>query len=359
MGFILTCSIIKVFTGFILTGATTLAVSVVLARVETHIQQPERRSRCIKWLAYRLAPTNVDDALRFWEKVLRHLVLGLSDQQLLTGLLLLTIALTKYWPQGQQELKRMQNIPHAGNQTTLEGLILDDDGPLQDLFYAADPAFFASITHAATIFALQDHFRKYAWVTTPRMFLTAIAFLLWAFIALYEAQLDFKAHPDRNTVVEGALEVVEFVGLLWVYWSLALSLYISDQALQTRSAISSLRRQGSYAQVRSWIEGRDSWLKQALWRIHEAYFRGHSQVLDRVVWLVAELLFPYQIRFPLLVFLFTLGLGVMVWDIEISELESAWGFGQFLPALLVVLPFYQLVQTYVGEFGCFVLLSWW
>jgi hypothetical protein len=218
-----------------------------------------------------LAPSK-DKPLEFWKDVLERLVLSFSDQQLLTGLLLLPIALVKYWGPG-------------------------DWG---DLFYAADLAFFSSITHAVTLFALQTYFRQYFWMTLIRLILTGTTFILWAFVALYEAHLNLIPWPAGaplssyvQSIVVGVFEILEVVGLLWVYWSIGLSLYRSKPARSTR------------------CEG---------------------------------------IITPLLIFLFILGLAVLAWDMQASGLQSSWGFGQLLPTFLVLLPFYQLAETYVGEF---------
>ncbi|KAF8847941.1 hypothetical protein BDZ45DRAFT_733250 [Acephala macrosclerotiorum] len=264
-----------VFVGFILTGAITLLVSLVLSRLEVHILSSDTpKSRCIIRLARRLAPGNIHTPLEFWKKVLEKLVLGLSDQQLLTGLLLLPIALVKYWGRG-------------------------DWG---DLYYAADLAFFSSITHAATLLALQTYFRRYFWMTLIRLILTGITFILWAFVALYQAYQDLKPSYlmplslDAIPIVVGVFEVLEVAGLLWVYWNIVLPLYISEPALLARSAT-----------------------------------------------------LPWKIRYPLLIFLFILGLALLAWDMQASGLQSSWGFGQLLPTFLVLLPFYQLAETYVEE----------
>jgi hypothetical protein len=210
--------------------------------------------------------------LEFWKKVLEKLVLSLSDQQLLTGLLLLPIALAKYWGRG-------------------------DWG---DLFYAADLAFFSSITHAATLLALQAYFSQYFWMTLIRLILTGTTFILWAFVALYEAHQDLIPRPAGaplssyvQSIVTGGFGVLEVVGLLWVYWRIGLLFYGSKPARSTC------------------CEG---------------------------------------IIMPLLIFLFILGLALLAWDMQASGLQSSWGFGQLLPTFLVLLPFYQLAETYVGEF---------
>jgi hypothetical protein len=219
-----------------------------------------------------LAPRYIDKPLEFWKDILEGLVLSLSDQQLLTGLLLLPIALAKYW----------------------------GGGDWGDLFYAADLAFFSSITHAATLLALQTYFRRYFWMTLIRLILTGTTFILWAFVALYEARQDFIPQPAGVTlssyvqsIVTGGFEVLEVAGLLWVYWSIGLSLYVSKPAR-------SIHCEGSIM--------------------------------------------------PLLIFLFILGLALLAWDMQASGLQSSWGFGQLLPTFLVLLPFYQLAETYVGEF---------
>jgi len=204
--------------------------------------------------------------------VLEKLVLSLSDQQLLTGLLLLPIALAKYW----------------------------GDSDLGNVYVAADLAFFSSITHAATLLALQSYFSKYFWMTLIRLILTGTTFILWAFVVLYEAHYELvprlAAEPFSTyaqVVVTGVFQILELVGLLWMYGRIGLSLYGSKPAQS---------------------------------------IRGEGIVL------------------PLLIFLFILGLAVLAWDMQESGLQSSWGFGQLLPTFLVLLPFYQLAETYVGEF---------
>jgi hypothetical protein len=65
---------------------------------------------------------------------------------------------------------------------------------------------------------------------------------------------------------------------------------------------------------------------------------------------VAEIVYPWVLLLALLILMFLTGLVTLLLLVigNGSGLSSPWTFGQLLPMFLIVLPFYQLVETYVG-----------
>src|SRR5439155_10156165 len=98
---------------FILTGALTLSLSYITM-----------------WLRRYKGRNNYP----FWISVMEDLLLALSDQQLVTGLLLLVISYAK-WPL----------VPGLNN----------------NLQAAADLTYFSSITHCTTLMTLAPYFRRH------------------------------------------------------------------------------------------------------------------------------------------------------------------------------------------------------
>jgi hypothetical protein len=98
----------QVITGFILTRATAPVIWIILSRLATHVKYSHAQDPPQKHL--HLAPRRISDPLRFRKSVLERLVLGLSEQQLLAGLLLLPIAIYSY-----REPINQGNLNHAAN----------------------------------------------------------------------------------------------------------------------------------------------------------------------------------------------------------------------------------------------------
>ncbi len=75
------------------------------------------------------------------------------------------------------------------------------------------------------------------------------------------------------------------------------------------------------------------------------YIKSRRPWSRRLVWVVAELLFPWYTTVFLLVAFWTFGFGVMAINLVQNGLASTWSLGQLLPPFMILLPF----QTPVGD----------
>jgi hypothetical protein len=190
-------------------------------------------------------------------------VLGLGDQQLLTGSLLLPIALYNYyWPTSKH----------------------------LSFYYAANLAYFSSITHAATLIALRQYFRRYFWMTLFRLILTGTGFILWAYVAIEDINNAFN-HGAGEVIkfapTTGGILLAEIVGLAWIYWSVGLSLHVSEKALLARVAVGKRRSRRNIAAVQEWLdelEENDSRFGKTLSRVYDVYAHSESAVLRGTIW---------------------------------------------------------------------------
>ena len=143
-------------------------------------------------------------------------------------------------------------------------------------------------------------------------------------------------------------------GLAWVYWSLGLSLYVSDTALLARAAVGQRREKRDPDAVPNWLDGlssRNSFLVRPLRKVYDVYSRTDSWAYCALIWAVAEIVFPWVILLPVLLLVFLLGLVLLGLRANYSAwIGSAWGFGQLLPMFLIILPFYQLAETFCGKY---------
>jgi hypothetical protein len=67
-----------------------------------------------------------------------------------------------------------------------------------------------------------------------------------------------------------------------------------------------------------------------------------------MLWVVAELLFPWYIAGIILGVLWAFSLGAITLILWQSGLASSWDFVQLLPALMVLLPFPSLISMVAG-----------
>lgn len=281
--------------GFILTGVITLAFSLVLLRLRivsdlsrsssTGIQR--RRNRKTFWMAEKLAPKNVNDPIAFWIQILERLVLSFSDQQLLTGLLLLIISYATFKSPGSVSLQTASRI-----------------------------AFFSQITHASTLMALRHYFTRYFWMTLVRLLITMSAFFLWAFIVVYQIHMDnrvFDSGKGYLVMTDRALRVSEFTGLVWVYLYVISYLYVSEKAILARAAISRVRPGSSYEPIEEWIADVERTrqagtvnppnafdrcfrrpLTNRIIKFYELYMRTASMSGRCILWTIGEFSIPWK-----------------------------------------------------------------
>lgn len=285
----------------------------------------------------------------FWISILTELVLQLSDQQLVVGLLLLICAYIKYWP---------SSVVYGGN----------------NLWTATDIVCFSSFTHAATLLTLRPYFRKHKRLATGRVVMMYIIYILWLVVA---AQILSPTKPRGSTKEPPAIAhfwhaatYIEALGVMWIYLITYLPIFLSKAATKVRNAISEGRERDFYV-VNAWIlhhrwrkptavERRTIWkrfnpyavvrrfLTRFAVRFSELYVITRSIWLRRMLWVVAELLFPWYIAGIILGVLWAFSLGALILSLWQSGLASSWDFGQLLPAFMVLLPFQSLISAIAG-----------
>lgn len=273
--------------------------------------------------------------------MLENLVLGLSDQQLLTGLLIEACALAKY----DNDTSRVNHSMH-------------------NLFIAADLAYFSSVTHATTLVTLLPFFRGHRKLSNARMILVYATFAMWFYsnvegLQRYPAGAkDFK-NPlfSFNFLVQ----IAEVFGLVSLYVTICISMYVSDRALETRKALSG-GSDHDIPVILAWVEIHHATFQCtpvsirirnpltcfAVW-FCDLYLRA-KPLGRKFLWVVAEFLFPWYTTSILLGILWTLGVYLLGYDLSKWGSVQSWGFGQLLPMFLVVLPFLTLAESYAGAF---------
>jgi hypothetical protein len=273
------------------------------------------RRRCLhllKLVAVLLAPKSTINAPRFWASTLERLTLSLADQQLITGLLIATTALIRYIP-------------------------ISD---LSSLAVASDAAIFSSITHLASLRTLRKYLREHPRMTVCRLAIAGMTSAL--IISSYAYQVARENWYSSYGVQLGLL--------IWLSWSVILSVLISDLALKARSAFD--LTWSSIRYIDTWIQSvnvtgatRNPITALALLLCKWYMVGGVSRAF---ITDLAEVLFPWYLLSPSLWLFFGFSVQAFVYDIASSASAETWGFGQLLPTFLILLPFFTLIETYGG-----------
>jgi hypothetical protein len=267
---------------------------------------------------------------KFWTNVIERLVLGFSDQQLVTGL---AIMLTAFIRLG----------------TNTNGITTYHFSLVTDL------AWFSCNTHLITLFVLRDYFIHFSVLRNVRMMAMALlAGLLIASAVMSSHQLWYIG---TERMVDGklvdytsfncpALCLVDNLGsniggsplrwgianvvlLVWAY----LMAMIPVLVIPSRHLLDSSESQkNSYTKVKKGVSAIYDFLKSK----------------------------PFNVAFNLA--WFALGLVSMFYDrsrgqalLAANETEDSWGFGQIVALLLVLLPFLAAAEIY---YGTDFLMSW-
>ena len=317
--------------GFILTGVIATLASVLYRHIPRWMRgQPK--------VAHE-EPANI------WEPILEEFVLSLSDQQLITGLLLVTLTIPKYW--------------------TFD---------LWSLTIAGDLAFFSIITHFTTVLTLQQTLRDRSLkkLVLIRMCLVFITLFLWILITIrctsYLWVVRLSAGLDALTWFSLIASIIDMVGSIYVFWNIFLSLFVTDNAINARKAIGKglrpapadqqlikecLPRQ-HHSQLPQDIPGPLSlMLREPLsWlfgKFCQSYLVPKSPLLQALLWALAEVIFPIRSGSILLFILLIIGIINVILDMIQSGLRKSWGFGQLLPTFMLLLPFFSLAQKYARK----------
>jgi len=336
--------------GFILTGLLATVASgfsALLSSLRSSDKASGSGNPRWKVSALRLlkasVPDDADDPVEFWTPILEGFVLNLSDQQLITGLFLVILAFAKYF-----------NTDHSS------------------LSIAGDLAFFSMITHYATILIIQKMLREHFKLAVLRMTLVLVTFVMW-FIMETKTSLSYVASlgDDMRFVPLLALfsSIIEAIGFLWIFWGMCLNLSSGDLTLEARRAIGrgDLADDVNRQVIAEWLDSYQhdhrmpkgifdhiafplkrslSWLFQKLTR---SYVTTKSHSWENTLWMMAEAVFPFRLGYLLGASLFCLGIISLSLDLYLSGLVTTWGFGQLLPTLMVILPFFSLTEVYARE----------
>jgi hypothetical protein len=195
--------------GFIVAGGLTQIFSIILHRLKdckSHTLGPNgaaTKTHITFRIAIALAPSVIDDPLQFWINIISALLVGLSDQQVVMGVLFLLI-------------------------------IIATKSASFSMYCAQFVSFFTLITHAATIASMRPYFRKYPKMTTIRVCVMLLGYSIWLFanavifgvlIEIEDARWYKPATPAEDTIRirHSGLTVVfafEFSLITWVYSSM-------------------------------------------------------------------------------------------------------------------------------------------
>lgn len=187
--------------------------------------------------------------------------------------------------------------------------------------------------------------------------LTGTSFILWAFVGTEVINNTFNEGAGQliwwSPVTRGGL-LAELVSLGWIYLSLGVSLHVSEKALISRAAVSKRGSKRDLAAVPEWLNELEEWnseLAKMFSKLYDVYANTKSTVLCGAIWIVVELAYPWILLMPLLILMFVLCLVILSLLLGgDTGIGSQWGFGQFLTMFLIFLPFYQLVERYVGTY---------
>jgi hypothetical protein len=342
--------------GFILTGLlATLASGLSALIISLADDDKSIWSRHPRWRVgalqqlKALSPDDAKDPIQFWTPILEGFVLNLSDQQLITGVLLVTLSFAKYF-----------------------------DVDRTSLGIAADLVFFSMITHIATIMAIQQMLRDHVKLASLRVSLALITLACWLTIQIEIYWIGLTPWLLEN--ITRPLVLLTFIssfitlfGILWAFWGMCLSLMVTNLTLKARKAIgrgdistSAVHRQ----HIMEWLESSyedhslpKSALEYVIFSLRKIfsllfggfcriYMSTNSPFLRIFLRYLAEFLFPFRTGYTGFVAQFILfGLGILnlALDLDYTGLISTWSFGQCLPTFMVLLPFFSLFEVYARE----------
>lgn len=268
-------------------------------------------------------------------EILEDFVLGLSDQQLITGLLVLIVAYAKYLP---------------GNNT--------------NLFIAGDLVFFSNITHASTLMILRTYLRqhrKWKWCRIYLMYLTSWLWIVQACIYLVVFTNMHHSSPVPPQLAFYS-EIVQIIGVIWINIVVLLPLIISEKAIMVRDSLSRPSQTGLLDVEAGILDIQEDCRKTSRWNLGrgftkfyvwfcQKYIRQRPTAFRGALWITLEVVFPWYTTIYILVGLFMFGLVFLVLDVQDSGISYEWGFGQLLPTFLILLPIFTIFETFTGTCG--------
>ena len=301
------------------------------------------------------------DNVRYWRHHLTTVILGLSDQQLLTGLIILCIAFAKY-----------------------------DAISIYDFSAAADVAYFSIVTHAVSLFTLMEYFWQKRWLYRLRVLLILSTFIMlvacmifghraWYYVRWYDRRTlgysmacfwSDKPWAHANTPNFLMWTQIVFVG--WMYWAVILHVLIyRTETAKARAALSHwpFRNMPNYRQraLDEWYEkwastSTGGWFQRlrrpsAALAMHYTAKRQerprYFAPLDLIIRFAIEVCFPRKFIFILLITTWIIAVILMHYDYSYAlELGGDWEFGQVFAVAVIALPFMSLANLYAGTPKC-------
>jgi hypothetical protein len=205
------------------------------------------------------------------------------------------------------------------------------------------------------------------------MYLAFFTIVVWEVIAARSLIFSLKiwnlyTSIDLLSLFSIIASLVEMSGSIWLFWSICLSLFVTDEALEARQAIGRrLRRTPALQQlIDKWrnkprpkelppdpLGGLSFILREPLsWLFGEfcrLYLVPKNNFLQVWLWVVAEIIFPFRSGSILLSILLIIGVINVILDMVGNGLGKTWGFGQLLPTFMLLLPFFSLAQAYASK----------
>jgi hypothetical protein len=286
----------------------------------------------------------------FWIEHLELFVLALSDQQLLTGLLLLICAYGKYWD---------FSVQCGGN----------------NMWNAIDVGCFSCLTHAATLLTLRSYFRRHRILAAVRVVFMYIIYilLLVAIVHILKPNHKENGRPKLSSPLTKfwhATSYIELVGIFWVYLITYLPIFLSKEAMRVRIclAMNANELPSALAEWEPYQRQMDKWFDQYTritwfnpYKVIRSHLTKSAVVFSRrfekagpwariLFWTFSEILFPFWSTPVLLLILWLYGLGFMGLRIAQNNVTTNWSFGQWLPIFVVLLPFHTFIGSIAGEF---------
>ena len=305
---------------------------------------------------------------RFKDSV-EHITLGLSDQQLITGLSILTIGYTKHCSISSRHF-----------------------------WIVFDLSFFSAVTHLASLLALRSYFTNYRRLRDFRVFLMLcnyIMLLVASILTFRDYNPTTKYCPIRCTFdrirskhlgASGMYTTQMALLTLVFFWQLVM-MYVMEDAWKMRHKMimrsvnanvpddgkpdtydeflkkrirtleNDIMHEKRWTQVvRHVVKLRYlrkriyTWLRSVDEKYGGREGRGGSKSYEFVQWAVLMLIAPPSaVVWLVILTLWALGVVRLVMDRQWAvQGENMWTFGQVLPMLIVVLPFFTVTEELQG-----------
>jgi len=322
-------------------------------------------------LLHLTTPSEIQAFKKRLRDLVEHVTLGLSDQQLITGLAILTIGWTRH--------------------CTISS---------RHFWIVFDLSFFSAVTHLASLLALRSYFSRYRRLRDFRVFLMLCNYVMLLVAAIltfrdYDPstrtcpiQCTFDRIRNRQLGASGMYTAQMVLLTLVFFWQLGM-MYVKDDAWDMRHEmilralkVGGKTEDGKPIQTyHDFLEARKKRLEELtthpfgvktvkdvvkmrglrlkvytwLWRVDEKYGarEGHPgrKSYEFAQWAVLMMVAPpAAVVWLVILTLLAMGVGRLVMDRRWAvKAENYWSFGQVLPMLIVVLPFFTLTEELQGQ----------